>query len=116
MPKYAFVTLNPSRNYQWELHAADCRDLYNPQSRNGGTKSGVDFIEAPNIRVALRIGLDPETRELGWDDDAVDVLACTRRATDRRLFDRHPDHAESAVLRAHPGWMRELIGASNRRE
>lgn len=85
MPKYAFVTLNPSRTYMWELHAARCSDLYRPQSKNGGTKSMVDWIEAPNVDAALDIGLDPETRELGWNESSVEVLPCASRADERTI-------------------------------
>ena len=85
MPKYAFVTLNPSREYMWELHAAHCSDLYRRDSKNGGFKSHVDWIAAPNVDAALNIGLDPETRELGWGESSVEVLPCTKRADERTI-------------------------------
>lgn len=85
MPKYAFVMLNPSRDWMWELHAAHCSDLYRRDSKNGGFKSDVQWIEAPSSEAALNIGLDPDTRELGWDESSVEVLPCASRADSRTI-------------------------------
>lgn len=76
---YVVVTLNPSRDYYWEIHAHGCRDLEKSEGKHG-YKSYQETITATSVKDVIHQHLDPETEELGYSADSYKVLPCTKNA------------------------------------
>jgi len=83
--KFTMMSYNPSKNYQWVLHAAGCADIAR-ELKGQKTDSGFPAIdptpvEAENAEQACEQWIDEELREMGWDVDAIRVCPCCHKHT-----------------------------------
>ena len=76
---YVVVTLNPSTDYYWEIHALGCRDLDRRYGAHGA-KSDVHNVSASSVEDVIHQFLDPETAEMGYGPESFRILPCTRNA------------------------------------
>ena len=92
--KYTGLAYNPSKNYQWSIHAAGCSDIAK-ELRGIGTDSGfraelMDTFEADNLEAALDHIIDEEMVSMGWNHDDVKVFPCCKgKHSKAKLDQRH---------------------------
>jgi excisionase family DNA binding protein len=83
--KYTYLVYNPSKEYQWSLHKADCTDI-KQELKGIRTDSGFpaqmgETFEATNLNEALDYIIDDDIKEMGYNHNAVRVAPCCKEGT-----------------------------------
>lgn len=81
--KFTYLSYNPSKNFNWTLHAAGCSDI-KQELKGIRTDSGFpaeigETFDAENLEEALNHVIDEEMIEMGYTHDAVKVNPCCHK-------------------------------------
>ena len=76
--KFEIVTINPSRDEQWQMHRAGCSDV----EKSRRNRADITPLEAENSKLAEEVFFDAELRDMGFSPGGgtLRVMPCCKQA------------------------------------